>query len=726
MISGLLPCWHLTCTDRYVLSPTQSCDNRDTVLCDPQVFSVRGADLQATNFFDQIVAFLSASQMDLDAESTGASESNPSAVKPAPASEPAIDGPPCNQTWCAVASGMPLPVSAMVPASPGPRLPIYQNVGYWHPSAAAGQVDFTRQGSLPKDGGLEKPVNSLATGNTTIGEGTLTEPGNPPFSLGDDSGESQPTAGISQSSDSDSEVGGPVGGQVAGSASPDEPESTPVSRPQPVEPAFTHSNDKVPLVRGRERPAEEEKSSANDWPRVQTLQPDNLGPTVHSCAPAQSADLAPCQGGHSTVAEGIIAAPAGHRPEVTATDGYQPVRPSHPSQQSEAPVPGSAEPVALHVVLTESERTANEGSSSGPRDIEHSAAREAETISKGMVLPARSPEIDPLAPPRAHSSDRHVAPALCRSSNGTEVRAPALPGMTLRTTAPVAAGTGDRAPDELSAGNEGPIAETGRQASRNGQLSGPLDRGRDNTASTRPPFSTRSDTSHVEGPVAPDHSSSFESGSHQEQGETEPEQLPSVQEQHPSTGHSKSPNEAASHPTFTRAATGEARPAAHLTAPWSERSAGVVLPESATHSEPEVTPSVPLPDPPAEAVAAPGASVRKVEFTVAHPESGRPVSLEMIDRGGDVLVSVRTGDGPLRNELQRHVGELIDRLERSGYTAETVERTTQNAGPDLSRARSQDLHWKDGGQGGQRRQGDQQAYRQWMEETHENASRRRT
>ena len=53
------------------------------------------------------------------------------------------------------------------------------------------------------------------------------------------------------------------------------------------------------------------------------------------------------------------------------------------------------------------------------------------------------------------------------------------------------------------------------------------------------------------------------------------------------------------------------------------------------------------------------------------PPDAAPVDLQVRERGGTVHVAVRTADGGLQTSLRQDLGALVDRLERSGFHAET-------------------------------------------------------
>jgi hypothetical protein len=60
--------------------------------------------------------------------------------------------------------------------------------------------------------------------------------------------------------------------------------------------------------------------------------------------------------------------------------------------------------------------------------------------------------------------------------------------------------------------------------------------------------------------------------------------------------------------------------------------------------------------------------VREISFQSSSPDSGT-VKVQVIDRGGDVRISVRSADPNLTHALQRDVGQLVTKLDHSGYEA---------------------------------------------------------
>jgi len=58
--------------------------------------------------------------------------------------------------------------------------------------------------------------------------------------------------------------------------------------------------------------------------------------------------------------------------------------------------------------------------------------------------------------------------------------------------------------------------------------------------------------------------------------------------------------------------------------------------------------------------------IREISFQSSSPDAGA-VKVQIIDRGGDVRISVRSADPNLTHALQRDVGQLVTKLDHSGY-----------------------------------------------------------
>ncbi len=132
-------------------------------------------------------------------------------------------------------------------------------------------------------------------------------------------------------------------------------------------------------------------------------------------------------------------------------------------------------------------------------------------------------------------------------------------------------------------------------------------------------------------------------------------------------------------------------------------------------------------------------AVREISFEGTSPDAGA-VKVQLIDRGGDIRISVRSSDPNLTHALQRDVGQLVTKLDHAGYetkvwnardtsplTAATGVRDVEirpeagsgnNAGPD-SGSRGHQGGGQDHPQQ-QRRQGDA---RQWASALNETARR---
>jgi hypothetical protein len=60
------------------------------------------------------------------------------------------------------------------------------------------------------------------------------------------------------------------------------------------------------------------------------------------------------------------------------------------------------------------------------------------------------------------------------------------------------------------------------------------------------------------------------------------------------------------------------------------------------------------------------AAVREISFQSTSPDAGA-VKVQLIDRGGDIRISVRSSDPNLTHALQRDVGQLVTKLDHAGY-----------------------------------------------------------
>jgi hypothetical protein len=98
--------------------------------------------------------------------------------------------------------------------------------------------------------------------------------------------------------------------------------------------------------------------------------------------------------------------------------------------------------------------------------------------------------------------------------------------------------------------------------------------------------------------------------------------------------------------------------------------------------------------------AQPTAAAQQISVRIAPPQAPA-VDIQMIGRGGQVRVAVRTADGGLETSLRQELGVLVNSLERSGFRAETLtlrEALPQTAG--LSQMNSQDRQESPSGSGG--------------------------
>jgi hypothetical protein len=173
-------------------------------------------------------------------------------------------------------------------------------------------------------------------------------------------------------------------------------------------------------------------------------------------------------------------------------------------------------------------------------------------------------------------------------------------------------------------------------------------------------------------------------------------------------------------------------------APVSEIQRPTMPGESFTRADPPAEPAAR-----ANAVAPPEqpkpAAVREISFQSASPEAGS-VKVQLIDRGGDIRISVRSSDPNFTHALQRDVGQLVTKLDHAGY--ETKVWNPRDASPLTAATGVRDIEIRpdagagnsaspdpgsQGGQGGgqehaqqQRRHGDP---RQWADALNETARR---
>jgi hypothetical protein len=125
-------------------------------------------------------------------------------------------------------------------------------------------------------------------------------------------------------------------------------------------------------------------------------------------------------------------------------------------------------------------------------------------------------------------------------------------------------------------------------------------------------------------------------------------------------------------PTFSQIPVRHAPETARLDAPVARPEPA--LPPSSQDTGPGM-PENPSPAPeavPAEAKAVPtaGDAARRVSVEVLTPDSARRVTLDMVERRGQVHVAVRSEDPGLTTSLRQELPHLVTRLEQSGYAAE--------------------------------------------------------
>jgi hypothetical protein len=102
------------------------------------------------------------------------------------------------------------------------------------------------------------------------------------------------------------------------------------------------------------------------------------------------------------------------------------------------------------------------------------------------------------------------------------------------------------------------------------------------------------------------------------------------------------------------------------------------------------TPWSATPEPPALPPDSPPAQVHDLSLVVPRPADdgrpGEPVKVRVVERAGEVKLAVHTGDANLAQSLREDLGELVRRLEQSGYRAETW----RPGEPPLEAVRAQD------------------------------------
>jgi hypothetical protein len=95
----------------------------------------------------------------------------------------------------------------------------------------------------------------------------------------------------------------------------------------------------------------------------------------------------------------------------------------------------------------------------------------------------------------------------------------------------------------------------------------------------------------------------------------------------------------------------------------------------------------------AEEAPKPAQVAHEIAVRVSAPDAS-PVDLHVTQRGEEVRVAVRTADEQMQSSLRQNLGKLVDRLEQTGFHAESVpvrdngpirwERANVDAGPVLA------------------------------------------
>jgi len=89
-----------------------------------------------------------------------------------------------------------------------------------------------------------------------------------------------------------------------------------------------------------------------------------------------------------------------------------------------------------------------------------------------------------------------------------------------------------------------------------------------------------------------------------------------------------------------------------------------------TPATPQVSEALRASEPSAPAAPAlSSAPINEIAVRISTPQSP-PVDVHLMERGGQLHVSVRTADGGLQTSLRQDIGTLVNSLERSGYRAE--------------------------------------------------------
>jgi len=83
-------------------------------------------------------------------------------------------------------------------------------------------------------------------------------------------------------------------------------------------------------------------------------------------------------------------------------------------------------------------------------------------------------------------------------------------------------------------------------------------------------------------------------------------------------------------------------------------------------------------------------STHAIAVRISAPDAV-PVDLHIAERGGEVRVSVRTADAELQTSLRQDLGNLVDRLEHSGFHAEALVPHEASSSTRLENTQSFDL-----------------------------------
>lgn len=681
-----------------MLLPTQLCDSRDTLFPETRARTPEEPEGRATTFLGEILALSSSLTREPDVEPPAAAGSDSPESSPTPVLVPNQDGSRCfDQSLCTVANWV---RAGCQPIPPGTLLSLLlpDCGGSNHEVAVAAPTDKGRQQLALVDSSSQTPATGQRS--SAINPNQAIAAASPDLGPPTDQAPRQDWAEKEEAApplDVDHEAGGPFSilNGVAGTASPDEGQpvrTMPLQMPfDPRREVLGEASELSAVGTHRRRHTEEEETrQLHIWPPAQAPLSEAAIPRVKEGA-LPPADPSGPEAGRSSVADCLVPAQTGQVVWDAKEGESRAQGPLNPAQGSHGHKPEPPAPIALSVILAQIGQTIDE-------------VEPAQQVRRDPAV--SRPDTDPVAFARASAA---------LLSHHAQARSQGLGSASLSGLGPVGGRTADAVLNETleAAGPIGLINAGEGHHPSTGRFEGYSDSEQNRVGKT-PQLATAAGNT------------SLTASADRLRHESETRQNTEVEDMNLSTSGSRSVESAEAPDPRLRAAAGETLASVQINAGWGQHSAASTRPEpAAPRANLEDAPAPPLPDLPGETLTKPGASARRVEITVAHPESDKPVSLEMTDIGGDVLLNVRTPDTPLRNELQWHVSELIDRLERSGYTAEATERTNRDAVLQTDRARGSDLLWKDGGKGGQRHKGEQQAYQQWMEEKHQGAPRRR-